>query len=478
MKNLNFYEVFISSPSDLQDERKMIKEFIDNYKFNKDVRLSGVLWEKDLPATSGVSPQELINRNLLPNADILIGLFSTRFGSSTENSESGTVEEIELFINSGKPVILYFIKDKKSKAASDLVLEDVRNLEKILLFKQKYENKGIYKEITLSELQQNLQKDLEFNLNELLSNNIQHNAYNIIGMNKINDINMVEKKNIPCDELPENKDVKYRGNWWADDSITKFINEYLMNKGFGAKYKADITFNENLQFIKGSSGYTEETTTQILKSAKEYAFNKKYGNFEYGKDLRDKYNSWSKKIKERIQKFFDDDLNTKKILGIGSNYGKELEDIFGKNMLKHCTVLDISNDAISKGKKIYPDMEFVKGDMESPYLVNTKFDICVCLRTIQSRGAFRQNVIIQMDRALAKNGLMLISIPNGYIDETNSNTIVRGLYDHRIQDIQKRRPEQLACKIWNKLIDYGYENVGMETLDTEVLIWGVKNDRT
>ena len=79
-----------------------------------------------------------------------------------------------------------------------------------------------------------------------------------------------------------------------------------------------------------------------------------------------------------------------------------------------------------------------------------------------------------MDKILAKNGLMLISIPNGYIDETNDKKIIHGLYDHRIKYMQERRPLQLARKISDKLIDYEYENVGMETLDTEVLIWGIK----
>ena len=106
--------------------------------------------------------------------------------------------------------------------------------------------------------------------------------------------------------------------------------------------------------------------------------------------------------------------------------------------------------------------------MESDYPISNKFDICLCLRTIQSRGVFRQDAIMHMDNFLKKNGLMVLSIPNGYIDKNKK--IYRGLYDHRNKTVQERRPQALANKILNKLIDYGYTNTGVETLDTEILI--------
>ena len=268
------------------------------------------------------------------------------------------------------------------------------------------------------------------------------------------------------------KDKKYQGNWWADESITELINEFLVSKDIGTIYKGDLTFYENLQMIKDISKYTETTTTNILYQAKAYAFNKKYGNFNYEKDLRDEFPDWSKHIKAKIDELLKE--RSYKILGVGSNYGKELIDIFGNSFEDNCTVLDISKDSIERGKKQYPRMSFIECDMESTYPVTSKYNICLCLRTIQSRGAFRQNVIIQMDKALSKNGIMLISIPNGYVDERNGNSIIRGLYDHRNKIVQERRPQILANKVLNKLQDYGYINTGIMTLDTEILVWGVK----
>lgn len=464
MKNKEVYEVFISSPSDLSQERVKIKEIVDDYKSSDNIELHAVLWEKDMPVTSGVKPQKLINKELLFGADLLIGLFGSRFGSPTEEYASGTVEEIEIFINSGRPVILYFITDKDTRNPSELTEQELNDLIKINQFKYKYQGQGIYKEIKTGDIPKQLFNDLHYNIGILK----QNTTYNSSMKNQNNQMEKSEKR----DEKSKIESKKYCGNWWADESITKLINEYLIDKEIGAIYKGDLTFYENLQMIKGISNFTEATTTNILHQAKAYAFNKKYGDFDYEKDLRDIFPHWSKKIKTKIDELLSE--RSPKVLGVGSNYGRELIEIFGNNFEGHCSVLDISKEALERGIKLYPHMKFIECDMESSYPVTDKFDICLCLRTVQSRGAFRQNVIIQMDKVLSKEGLMLISIPNGYIDEKDKNNIIRGLYDHRNKIVQERRPQILANKVLNKLQDYGYASTGIETLDTEVLIWGIK----
>ena len=113
MKKKDVYDVFISSPSDLSKERFEIKEIIENFETGDNIELKPILWEKDVPITSGVKPQTFIINKLLSGSDLLIGLFGSRFGTPGEEYDSGTVEEIEIFINSGRPVILYFITDNK-----------------------------------------------------------------------------------------------------------------------------------------------------------------------------------------------------------------------------------------------------------------------------------------------------------------------------------------------------------------------------
>ena len=342
------YKVFISSPSDLYNERKIIKDIITSYH-DDEITLKSILWENDLPTVSGIKAQELVDGELLSKSDLLIGLFSSKFGSPTEEYDSGTVEEIEIFINSGKPVILYFITDKDTRKVTELSQEDLEDLKKIKQFKEKYSKKGIYKDISIDDLYTQLSKDLIYNINRY-----KKKAKNI-NVNKSNLFTMKSKNDVSSDE-------KYGGNWWADGSITELINEYLTNKGLGVEYRGDLTFYENVQMIKDVANFTESTNTNILQQSKAYAFNKKYGNFDYDKDLRDMFPNWSKKIREKINQFIVKDRYN--VLGIGSNYGCELEEIFGISPNINCTVLDISKDALIRGQSIYPNMEFIEGDME------------------------------------------------------------------------------------------------------------------
>lgn len=104
------------------------------------VEFNPIRWEKSLPTTSSHTPQELINTELLSKADILVGIFSTRFGSKTEHADSGTVEEIETFIAQNKPVILYFYST--TVTTTDLTSADMENLMKILEFKKNMRKKA------------------------------------------------------------------------------------------------------------------------------------------------------------------------------------------------------------------------------------------------------------------------------------------------------------------------------------------------
>lgn len=106
------YKILIASPSDVNLERKAIPEAIHRWNnMNSDfykVSLLPVKWETDTAPESGDSPQEIINRQLVQDCDILIGIFWTRIGTETKKAKSGTVEEITHFIKENKPAMIYF----------------------------------------------------------------------------------------------------------------------------------------------------------------------------------------------------------------------------------------------------------------------------------------------------------------------------------------------------------------------------------
>ncbi|MDN3278705.1 hypothetical protein QWJ07_30895 [Frankia sp. RB7] len=109
---VNAIRVLIASPSDLPEERRAaidaVHEWNAQHSPAESVVLLPVAWETHSVPRSGVRPQAAINEQLVSSADILIGMFWTKLGTSTGVAESGTVEEIDQFVAQGKPALLYF----------------------------------------------------------------------------------------------------------------------------------------------------------------------------------------------------------------------------------------------------------------------------------------------------------------------------------------------------------------------------------
>src|SRR3712207_2644653 len=99
------YRVLIASPSDAQRERNMIRNLVfqwnDVHSPSREIVLLPVLWETHAVPQMGGRPQGIINKQLVENTDLLIGVFWTKLGNHTGRAKSGTVEEIEEFRGQG-----------------------------------------------------------------------------------------------------------------------------------------------------------------------------------------------------------------------------------------------------------------------------------------------------------------------------------------------------------------------------------------
>jgi len=106
------FRVMIASPGDVKEVRGIIREVLAEWNAIHASSRSTVLlplgWESHATPTMGDRPQAIINKQLLKDADLLVGVFWTRIGTSTGEYQSGTVEEIEEHIAAGKPAMLYF----------------------------------------------------------------------------------------------------------------------------------------------------------------------------------------------------------------------------------------------------------------------------------------------------------------------------------------------------------------------------------
>lgn len=137
------YDLLISCPGDVTGFIDVIRECIDN--FNRvlgSVNKVGIVarhWSIDSYPQSGGRPQELLNQQFVRECDAAVALFWTKFGTPTDKYGSGTEEEIEEMLTSGKQVFMYFLDAPVNP--SDIDMDQYKKVEE---FKAKYKDRGIY----------------------------------------------------------------------------------------------------------------------------------------------------------------------------------------------------------------------------------------------------------------------------------------------------------------------------------------------
>lgn len=174
-------DIFISSPSDVQKERRAAERVISRLNRQPMVAnrfvLRTLMYERDVPSRMGPSAQEVINEHIRADrADVVICILWHRMGTPTDDPatgqhyQSGTEYEFETAyeaqVHSGKPFIMLY------KCTRPIPQEgDPEQWMRVRNFFQRIERQGLYKPYrTVAEFEDLLRADLELYLGRLAQN--------------------------------------------------------------------------------------------------------------------------------------------------------------------------------------------------------------------------------------------------------------------------------------------------------------------
>jgi len=142
-KLIKQFRLFIATPSDISEEKEIISQVVNEWNLNfgqsANVHIETTHWTTHSYPEYGDRPQAIINKQIVEEADIIIGVFWTRFGSPTGVANSGTEEEIKLGIKNNKKVMVYF-----SDHPVSLSKVNYDEYQKIIQFKEEYKDRGLY----------------------------------------------------------------------------------------------------------------------------------------------------------------------------------------------------------------------------------------------------------------------------------------------------------------------------------------------
>jgi hypothetical protein len=139
--NARAIEILLAGPSDVKREIQVARNVIDAWNaahsHTENTVLQAIYWDTHAFPEIGDRPQGVINRQLVDRCDLLIAIFWKSIGSPTGVAPSGTIEEVERFRNSGRPVMLYFSEAPLPHDADVSKIDQVRQYKKSL-------NNGLY----------------------------------------------------------------------------------------------------------------------------------------------------------------------------------------------------------------------------------------------------------------------------------------------------------------------------------------------
>lgn len=148
MKDVRQIKIFIACPGDIINEQHSIKLVVD--EINKtsgehnNYNLELLNWKTDTYTQIGEDVQEVINKQIEPKYDILVGILWQKVGTPTKRGKSGTIEEITIALtNKEKEQLIYF----KIESPLDMNHINLNQLSKINRYKKDLKSKGVlYKE--------------------------------------------------------------------------------------------------------------------------------------------------------------------------------------------------------------------------------------------------------------------------------------------------------------------------------------------
>lgn len=269
--------VLIASPTDVPDARDAVEEALHSWNRlhtkSRNVVLLPWRWETDSVPLLGGHPQEIINSQGVEGADIVVALFGSRLGSPTPEAVSGTVEEIERSVNSGKPVHLYF---STAPLPHDVDNAQLKGLRK---FKDEIKKRGLLGEFDdIRQLQHQIWRAIELDLTkiDLSVSDVRHES---IGVR----FRVDSKRERYEKEVDKQGKVKYKTRHWLEvtnigDEAAKSVTFKGQTSSGLMRIKADeepITLEAGavwkipVVYVMGTSGQT--LTIYWVEGEKEHS---------------------------------------------------------------------------------------------------------------------------------------------------------------------------------------------------------------
>lgn len=242
--------------------------------------------------------------------------------------------------------------------------------------------------------------------------------------------------------------------YYSAKRISNIVMGKLQEKGIFIS-KEELQSNKQIekliQLIVEKYKFNIDDASKLVNLVMSEAFDEKYATYNYSDDARSLSVDWKNNFLMIYNKLLLSSLENKDILDVGVGSGNEAIALFSD--CSNITFVDIAPNGLKKIKKQIPKSNIVVSRAEKLVtLINNSYDMYISLRTYNSAFFNVKQAISEAYRVLKKDGIIIISIANGFLCPENQY-IIPGLIIPGTEFVDIYRGfdmiEKLSRELWN-----------------------------
>ncbi|MBF0988208.1 MAG: class I SAM-dependent methyltransferase [Clostridiales bacterium] len=259
--------------------------------------------------------------------------------------------------------------------------------------------------------------------------------------------------------------------YYSKKRISKLVLEILQESGIVIS-KEELELNKRAdkltQLIVKKYKLKIKDASNLVNIVISKAFDKKYSIYNYSDDARSLNIDWKNKFLSVYNKLLVSSMENKEILDVGVGSGNEAIALFSK--CKKITFVDIAPNGLKKIKRQIPISNIVISRAEDlSTLINDRYDIYISLRTYNSSFFDIEKAISEAYRVLKKDGVIIISIANGFLCP-DDKYIIPGLIIPGTEFVDIYRGFDMIKNLSAELSKKGFKNIQFFPTNVELFL--------
>lgn len=259
--------------------------------------------------------------------------------------------------------------------------------------------------------------------------------------------------------------------YYSAKRISNIVLEKLKGKGIfisKEELQANKQIEKLIQLIVEKYKLNIDDASKLVNLVMSEAFDEKYSTYNYSDDARSLSIDWKNNFLTIYNKLLISSLENKNILDVGVGSGNEAIALFSD--CSNITFVDIAPNGLKKIKKQIPNSNIVVSRAENLVtLTNSSYDMYISLRTYNSSFFNIKQAISEAFRVLKKDGIIIISIANGFLC-LEDQYIIPGLIVPGTEFVDIYRGFDMIEKLSRELCNNSFKDIQFFPTKVELFI--------